>query len=130
MTSASRRIELLWFLIAETEKKDAHTTGFKQLDDRPHCNMLERCIGAAEEAVQVLVHATLGRVPHIVEGRVIVRCRTAILARQVAERGGAVALHLRRGAVCERDEHLADAHLKKRAFQLIFTVVSIIICMS
>jgi hypothetical protein len=58
--------------------KKSQTSGLEKLHDGPYSNVLERRIGAGEEAIQISVHPTVRLVPHIVECRVVVWRITAI----------------------------------------------------
>jgi len=66
----------------------------QELNDRPDSNMLEGGVGASQEAVQVVVHPALRLVPYLVESRVVIRSRSAILRREVSKGSSAVALDL------------------------------------
>jgi len=61
------------------QRGERFTSGFQQLYNSPHSNVLERSIGAAKETVQVAVHTTVRFLPHIIESGVIVRRGSAIL---------------------------------------------------
>lgn len=54
------------------------TSRFKKLDDGPDGDVLEGCIRAREEPIQVFVHATFRFVPDVVEGGVVVRCSATV----------------------------------------------------
>lgn len=54
------------------------TSGFEKLYDSPDGDVLECGIGAAEEAVEIVVKTSFGFVPDLIESRVVIRSGTPI----------------------------------------------------
>lgn len=54
------------------------TTRFQKLHDGPNSDVLKRGIGAAQESMEILVHASFWLFPYIVECRIVIRSRAAI----------------------------------------------------
>jgi hypothetical protein len=53
------------------------TTRFQKLHNGPNGYMLKRGIGAAQESMEILVHASFWLFPYVVKGRIVIRsCAT------------------------------------------------------
>ena len=94
-------------------------TGLQELNDRPNSNVLEGGIWAGQKTEQIVVHSTLGLVPDLVEGGVVVGGSSPILGREVSEGSGAISLDFGTKGIGQRDQNLANSHLQQLSLEFI-----------